>query len=117
MESIHVSHEFPQAWQCSSALRKKEEDECGILLFLVIHLLICNSFIFLFVIPSSGFPGGTSGKEPSSQSRKLMPGPGKIPGVGEATRSRILAWRIPWRKKSGRLQFIGCKESDRTEAT
>lgn len=29
-----------------SALRKKEEEECGILLFLVVHLLICNSFIF-----------------------------------------------------------------------
>lgn len=28
-----------------SALRKKEEEECGIL-FLVVHLLICNSFIF-----------------------------------------------------------------------
>ena len=79
MESTNISHEFPQAWQCSSALRKKEEEECGILLFLIIHLLICNSFIFLFVIPSSGFPGGTSHKEPSSQCRRLIPGPGKIP--------------------------------------
>ena len=32
-----------------------------------------------------------------------------------ATRSRILAWRIPWTLKPGRLQYMGGKESDRTE--
>ena len=32
-----------------------------------------------------------------------------------ATHSSILAWRIPWTEESGRLQFIGHKESDTTE--
>ena len=34
-----------------------------------------------------------------------------------ATHSSILAWRIPWTEESGRLQSMGCKESDMTEAT
>ena len=29
----------------------------------------------------------------------------------------ILAWRIPWTEEPGRLQSIGSKESDMTEAT
>ena len=36
---------------------------------------------------------------------------------GMATHSSILAWRIPWTEESGRLQFIGHKELDTTEAT
>ena len=32
-----------------------------------------------------------------------------------ATRSRILAWRIPWIVEPGKLQFMGVKESDRTQ--
>ena len=32
-----------------------------------------------------------------------------------ATHSSILAWRIPWTEKPGRLQSIGSKESDTTE--
>jgi len=36
---------------------------------------------------------------------------------GMATHSSILAWRIPWTEESGRLQSMGCKESDMTEAT
>ena len=31
------------------------------------------------------------------------------------TRSRILAWRIPWTEEPGRLQSMGRKESDMTE--
>ena len=34
-----------------------------------------------------------------------------------ATHSSILAWRIPWTEEPGRLQSIGCKESDTTAAT
>ena len=34
---------------------------------------------------------------------------------GMATNSSILAWRIPWTVKPGRLQSMGCKESDTTE--
>ena len=36
---------------------------------------------------------------------------------GMATQSSILAWRIPWTEKPGRLQSIICKELDRTKAT
>ena len=34
-----------------------------------------------------------------------------------ATSSSILAWGIPWTEEPGRLQSMGCKESDTTEAT
>ena len=36
---------------------------------------------------------------------------------GMATHSSILAWRIPWSEKPGRLCLWGHKESDTTEAT
>ena len=36
---------------------------------------------------------------------------------GMATLSSILAWRIPRSEAPYRLQTIGCKESDMTEAT
>ena len=48
---------------------------------------------------------------------------GLIPGLGRsleesmATHSSILAWRIPWTEKSGRLQSMGLQESDMTEHT
>ena len=29
--------------------------------------------------------------------------------------SSILAWKIPWTEEPGRLQSMGCKESDTTE--
>ena len=32
-----------------------------------------------------------------------------------ATHSSTLAWEIPWTEKPGRLQSMGCKESDTTE--
>ena len=32
-----------------------------------------------------------------------------------ATHSRILAWRIPWTEKPGRLQLMGLQEQDTTE--
>ena len=36
---------------------------------------------------------------------------------GMATNSSIFAWKIPWTEEPGRLQSIGCKEADMTEAT
>ena len=47
-----------------------------------------------------GFPGGSDGKE-SACGRPggdlgLIPGLGRSPGEGMATRSSVLAWRIPW---------------------
>ena len=38
-------------------------------------------------------------------------------GEGTEIHSNILAWRIPWTEEPGRLQSIGHKESDTTEAT
>ena len=35
---------------------------------------------------------------------------------GMATYSNILGWRIPWTEEPGRLQFMGSKELDTTEA-
>ena len=32
-----------------------------------------------------------------------------------AAHSSVLAWKIPWTKKPGGLQPVGCKESDTTE--
>ena len=32
-----------------------------------------------------------------------------------ANHSSILAWKIPWTEEPGRLQSMGCKESDMTE--
>ena len=34
-----------------------------------------------------------------------------------ATHSSVVAWRIPWMEKPGRLQSMGSQESDTTEAT
>ena len=35
---------------------------------------------------------------------------------GVATHSSILAWKISWIEEPGGLQFMGCKDSDTTEA-
>ena len=36
---------------------------------------------------------------------------------GMATHVSLLAWRIPWTEEPGRLQSVGHKESEMTEAT
>ena len=36
---------------------------------------------------------------------------------GMAIHSSILAWRIPWMEQPGRLQSMGHKQLDTTEAT
>ena len=36
-----------------------------------------------------------------------IPGSGRSPGGGKATRSSILAWRIPWTDEPGGLQSMG----------
>ena len=41
----------------------------------------------------------------------LIPGSGRSPGgEGMAAHSGILAWRIPWTEKPGRLQSVGSQE-------
>ena len=63
------------------------------------------------------FPGGLDGK----QSACSVGDPGLIPGLGRSPWKRewltiptILAWRISWTEEPGRLQSLGCKESDMT---
>ena len=55
------------------------------------------------------FPGGSGSREPACNAGGLglIPGSGRSPGEGMATQSSILAWKIPWTEKSGRLQFMG----------
>ena len=58
-----------------------------------------------------GFPGGTSGKEPTCQHKMWEM---QVRSLGQedsleegmATHSSILAWRIPWTEEPGRLQSI-----------
>ena len=58
---------------------------------------------------SSGFPGGSGGKESAYIAGDL----GLILSLevtlekGTATHSIILAWRIPWTKETGGLQSMG----------
>ena len=75
----------------------------------------CTTLIIL------GFPGGTSGKEPTYRSRRDVRDVGSIPGSGRSpgdllvaswylvvlvTHSSILAWRISWTEEPSRLWFI-----------
>ena len=63
------------------------------------------SYIYTYM----GFPGGSEVKASASNAGDL----GSIPGSGDplekemATHSSILAWRIPWTEKPGRLQPTG----------
>jgi len=40
-----------------------------------------------------------------------IPGLGRSPGVGMATHSSILAWRIPWTEEPGGLLSMGLQKS------
>ena len=67
-----------------------------------------------------GFPGGTSGEEPTCQRRRckrlgLDPRVRKIPWrrEGMATHCSILAWRIPWTEELGGLQSMGSQRVGR----
>ena len=51
----------------------------------------------------AGDPGDTSS----------ISGSGRSPGVGSATHSSILAWKIPWTEEPG--ESWGCEESDMTD--
>ena len=64
-------------------------------------------------------PGGTSGEDPACWCRRCKrcgfnPWVGKIPlEEGIATHSSILAWRIPWTEKLGRLWSIEPQRAQR----
>ena len=58
-----------------------------------------------------GFPGGASSKDADCQCRRQEVGvqsPGREDPLEKemATRSSILAWRVPWTEESGGLQSM-----------
>ena len=61
-----------------------------------------------------GFPGDSAGKESAYNAGDLglIPGLGRSLGEGNATHSRILAWRIPWTEEPGGLQSVGCSRQE-----
>ena len=86
------------------------------MLYCVLYSLVIDSLFMAIIIIIKyywGFPGGTSGKEPSCQCRShrrhgFDPWVGNDPlEEGMATHSSILAWRIPRTEKPGGLQSIG----------
>ena len=69
-----------------------------------------------------GLPGGASSEEPACQcgaGRDAFSVPGQEDPLEEglATRSSVLAWRVPWRQELAGCSPRGRTESDRTEAT
>ena len=55
-----------------------------------------------------GFPGGTSGEEPTYQPETQDPWVRKIPLEEKiATHSSVSAWRAPWTEEPGELQSTG----------
>ena len=72
--------------------------------------------LILILPEGSRFPGGASGKEPACQcgrrKTQVWPEWGRSPWRdGIATHSSILAWRIPWTEKPGRLQSTGSQRA------
>ena len=63
-----------------------------------------EAFNTLISLPS----GGSDGKEAACNAGDLgsIPGLGRSPGDRIATHS-MLAWRIPWKEKTGGLQSMG----------
>ena len=64
-----------------------------------------------------GFPGVSDGKGSACNGGDLgsTPALGRSPGEGNASHSSIIAWKIPWTEKLGRLPSMGGKKSDTTE--
>ena len=59
----------------------------------------------------SGFPGGQEVKNSPTGDTGSVPGLGRSPGGGHATRSSALAWRIPWPEEPGGLQPLGSQRA------
>ena len=68
-----------------------------------------NSHLLAHVCSTSGFPAGLDSEDSSCNSGDLglIPGSGRSLEKGMATHSSILAWRIPWKEETGRLQSMG----------
>ena len=71
---------------------------------LYIHIYpLCLKILFPFI------PDGSDSKEAacSAGDPGLVLVSKRCPGEGMATHSSFLAWKIPWREESGRLQSMG----------
>ena len=66
-----------------------------------------------------GFPCSSVVKNLPANAGDMTSIPGSDDSLeeGMATHSSVLAWRIPWTEKPGRLWSIGRKVLDMTEAT
>ena len=73
--------------------------------------------IFLSSSTTLGFTGGSNSKESAyNQETWVWPLGLEYPlRKGMANHSSILAWRIPWTEKPGRLQSMGSQRVDMTE--
>ena len=62
------------------------------------YMLIIVTSLVAQTVKASLYNAGDLGSIPES---------GRSPGEGKVTHSSILAWRIPWMEKPGRLQSTG----------
>ena len=74
------------------------------------HLILVIALIYC--VPDLCFPGGTGGKEPTCQRRRLKrhrfnPWVRKVPWRMAGQPTQCLVWRIPWTEESGGLQSLG----------
>ena len=78
-----------------------------------------SNFLNIF---THAFPGGAVVKNPPANAGDarnigLSPGSGGSPGVGNATHSGILAWKIPWTEEPGGLQSMGAQRVGHNRVT
>ena len=66
----------------------------------------CKRFVIIFITRIQGSNETAGGLPCSSNGNESAGDQGLIPGLGTAIRSSILAWRIPWTEKPGRLQSV-----------
>ena len=82
-----------------------------IYLFYAQQCLSVNPKLLIYPLLSLflGFPGGSDSEEPACNAgdTSSIPGYGRSLEKGMATHSSIVAWRIPWTEKPGRLQSMG----------
>ena len=66
-----------------------------------------------------GLPGVKNPPANAGDARNigLSPGSGGSPGVGNATHSGILAWKIPWTEEPGGLQSMGVQRVGHNRVT
>ena len=73
----------------------------------------------LFIDICRGFPGGSAVKNPHAKQETQVPSLGQEDPLEKemVTHSSILAWKIPWVKKPGRLQSMASQRDGHDLAT